>query len=204
MRQVKDDAQQTAHDIKEETKQKARELTASAKQQVGEAAREAKHELSEQARRAKAEGREFVNRQKDWAADEASHLGGAVRQAADRLHADGDETLAGYADTAARKIDEVASYLRGRDASHLIDDVERLTRSRPEIVFGGLFIVGLGIARFLKASGARRRQAERATRPQMGYAATGYPSSGYEPYAFDEFRGSSAACPTPSRSPSNM
>ncbi|HEV7279796.1 MAG TPA: hypothetical protein VGN57_06235 [Pirellulaceae bacterium] len=145
-----------------------REVKDAAQQMAGEASRQASHLASDardavasQAAQLQQKGARYVERQKDFLAEEVSHVSAAVRQAAQKLHEEGDDRVASYVDQAASGIEGVGSYLRDRDAGALCDDFESLARRRPEIVYGGLFLAGLGIARFLKAS--RRR-------PQMEYA----------------------------------
>src|SRR6266850_4166916 len=50
-----------------------------------------------------------------------------------------------------------ASYLRGKEPGDFLYDLESYARRSPEVVFGGLFVVGLAAARFLKASRKRPR-----------------------------------------------
>jgi hypothetical protein len=59
--------------------------------------------------------------------------------------------LGGYADTIAHHVNRAAGYLAGKDLDQLIDDTERLARSRPGLFLGGAFILGLAAARFLKS-----------------------------------------------------
>jgi hypothetical protein len=49
-------------------------------------------------------------------------------------------------------------YLREKQPAELLDDLESLARRKPELVFGGLFVVGFAAARFFKTS---RRQSPR-------------------------------------------
>jgi hypothetical protein len=49
-------------------------------------------------------------------------------------------------------------YVREKQPAELLDDLESLASRKPELVFGGLFVVGFAAARFFKAS---RRQSPR-------------------------------------------
>jgi hypothetical protein len=40
----------------------------------------------------------------------------------------------------------------------LLSDASRMARKRPELVFGGLFLAGLGLARVMKSSARERRR----------------------------------------------
>jgi hypothetical protein len=53
---------------------------------------------------------------------------------------------------AADSIDDVARFIGASDVRSLVRNVEQAARRRPELFLGGMFLVGLGISRFLKAS----------------------------------------------------
>jgi hypothetical protein len=53
---------------------------------------------------------------------------------------------------AADRLDDVARFIGDSDVRSLVREVERAARRRPELFLGGMFLVGLGISRFLKAS----------------------------------------------------
>src|SRR5215212_4777428 len=59
-------------------------------------------------------GSQMLSTQKLLAAEELSHLGAAVRRAADKLHDTNSTALGGYVDTAAQKLDEAAQFLEER------------------------------------------------------------------------------------------
>lgn len=172
---IKRDTQQSAQSAKEQ----ARQVKESAQQQTQEALEKGKQQLREQADRAKAEGASLVNKQKERVADEVSTFGSAFRDAAHRFHEEDDQAVAHYAEMAADQMDRLSHVLRDREPGRLLHDVEDMARSRPELVFGGLFVAGLGIARFLKASGSRR---PRYSPPAQAYSpqAQGYSSPAQE------------------------
>jgi hypothetical protein len=62
------------------------------------------------------------------------------------------EAAAKYTDTAAQKIEEVASYFDSRDIRQMTRDLESFARRNPAIFFGAAFGLGLLAARFLKSS----------------------------------------------------
>lgn len=116
-------------------------------------------------------GSEMLAEQKLRAAEELSHLGAAVRRAADKLHDTNSTALATYVDTAAQKLDGAAQFLEEQDLSALAEEVGRFARRNPAWVVGGLFVTGLAIGRFLKAGesnraprGRRSSRAERESR----------------------------------------
>ena len=150
-------ASEAGHEVSDAAKQMASE----ASRQASHLASDARHAVASQAAQMQRKGAEFVARQKDCLVEEVSHVSAAVRQAAQKLHEEGDDRVASYVEQAASGIEGVGNYFRDRDAAALCDDFESLARRRPEIVYGGLFLAGLGIARFLKAS---------RPRPQLEYA----------------------------------
>lgn len=158
-----------------EVKDAAMQAADEARRQASHLASDARQAVASQAAKMQQKGANYVARQKDFVVEEVSHVTAAVRQAAQKLHEEGDDRVASYVEQAASGIEGVGNYLRDRDASALCDDFEMLARRRPEIVYGGLFLAGLGIARFLKAS--RRR-------PQMEYA-TNYGGNGGDAYYDD-------------------
>jgi hypothetical protein len=89
------------------------------------------------------------------AAEELSHLGAAVRRAADKLHDQKSGGLAEYVDTAAEKIDSAATFLEERDLAELAQQVGQVARRNPAVVMGGLFLAGLAVGRFIKAGQAQ-------------------------------------------------
>lgn len=133
------------------------------------AAEEAGEQMRDSAARTAAQAREQVGaaaeRQKDWVSDEIQHVGEAIRSAADHLHTTDDDRVASYADMAAEQLESTAGYLRKRDVGGLVDDMSRLAKRRPELFLGGMFVAGLGISRFLKAS-----QHDDATDPVRSHA----------------------------------
>jgi hypothetical protein len=96
-------------------------------------------------------GQSLLTEQKSRAAEEIQRLGTAVRSAAERLHDDKSESLARYVETAAEGLDGVARYVEEMSFADLTRTVEQLARRRPALLLGGLFLAGLGVARFIKA-----------------------------------------------------
>ncbi|MCA1589949.1 MAG: hypothetical protein LC734_06065 [Acidobacteria bacterium] len=60
--------------------------------------------------------------------------------------------VAGYSDTAARSVQNVASYFEQKDARQMMRDVESFARRNPALFVGAAFGIGLLAARFLKSS----------------------------------------------------
>jgi hypothetical protein len=123
---------------------------------VKEAARQTGEQLKEPAQSAadtlRQQGEGFFQEQKGKAAGELTTLSSAIRGAADRLRSDDESHAARYAEMAADKLEGAARFLGEQDLGSLAREVERAARRRPELFLGGMFLVGLGISRFLKAS----------------------------------------------------
>jgi hypothetical protein len=143
--------------ITERTREQARHVGESARDAAREAGEHVRQAAGDTARRVRDQGVSLAAEQKDRAAEELSHFGKALRCAADTLHEEGDDNIADYAEMAADRIDRATGYLRDSDFGRLVGDAEQATRRRPELVYGGMFIAGLALSRFLKAS-ARNRQ----------------------------------------------
>lgn len=147
----------------------------SAKQDLKESAEHATQEAKERATRAyddvkkgtRQAVRDSANYAKDIAADQKSALvtklneyRDAATAASEKLQSEDDNTAADKIRKVATGLDNVAGYLRDTEPSELYSEAERLARKHPEIAFGALFVAGLGIARFMKASADERRKQE--------------------------------------------
>ena len=107
-------------------------------------------------------GQSVLDDQKARAAAEIQNFGAAVRRAADKLHDQNSEALAHYVDNAAESLQGVARYVEELDVTELAREAQEFARRRPAVVVGGMFLLGLGVARFIKAgqaggSSVRRR-----------------------------------------------
>lgn len=116
---------------------------------VGE---EAVQAAKETAQRMRQRGAEFANEKKGVAADEVAHLGAALHAAANTLRQRNDRYTGDVTEVAAERVDQMARYLRSRDLKGVVGDLEAYARRQPEWFYGGLFAIGLGAGRFLKAS----------------------------------------------------
>jgi len=95
---------------------------------------------------------EIVSEQKQRAAARVERLGSAIGQAARVLRAGRIDKAADYMEAAAGGVEGTARYLRDSDLSVILDDVADLARQYPMAFLGGMFAVGLGVARFVKAA----------------------------------------------------
>ena len=174
-----------AHDVKDSVKNATADAAGKARDAATETARQAKAQAGQLAAQFKEKGATLVDEQKTRAADLIGDCVAATRRAAQKLHDENDHNLAGYADAFAEGLDSTARYLRETDPRRLVDGAADLARRRPEWVLGGMFVAGLAIARFLKASrpegaayGSYRYDAPRPLDPPAGYGG-GYGGGNY-------------------------
>ncbi len=139
------DESTSARSIKEAIKHRAREGAEDLRHSLGSKVSEAREWVSDHGRRA-------AERQKDRLAEEIDHLGHAAASAGQTLKEESDPTLGRYAQTAAQEIASAAEYLRQRDCRQLHEDARQVVRRHPELFLGGLFVMGVAIGRFLRAS----------------------------------------------------
>lgn len=147
--------------VQDEAKRGASHVASQASESASRAAGHAREAVTDASRRMRDQGTSAIAAQKDRAAEELSHVSRAIHRAADTLHEEGDHNIADYAEMAAAKIDDATHYIRDRDLGGLVDDAEAATRSRPELVYGGMFIAGLALSRFLKSSSRNRARGMR-------------------------------------------
>ena len=94
----------------------------------------------------------------------------ALKAASDKLESDHDTVAAKNIRKASSSLERVADFLRDSEPGDLLSDAGRVARRRPELVFGGLFLAGLGLARMMKSS-ARER-------PRDNFSSNGGSSAG--------------------------
>lgn len=125
-------------------------------QDVKQAAQQAGDRMKDKAQETAADlrsaGQDFISDQKSRAANGLNSFSTAIRSAAEKLREEDNSPAARYAEMAADRIEGVARYIGDQDLGSMLSEVERAARRRPELFLGGMFLVGLGISRFLKAS----------------------------------------------------
>lgn len=128
------------------------EVKTAAKDQLVQTGADLKHGAQDALHAAKEAGADFVSDQKSKLAAKIDEFTHAVKAASVSLKEDASNPLAGPAEKASQHLERAANYLRDNRAADFLDDLGSLARRRPEVFFGGLFILGLAAARFLKAS----------------------------------------------------
>jgi glucan phosphorylase len=122
-----------------------------------------KERVSDGAQQAKQQTRERVRQQVDarssQTGEQMTKTGSALRQTAQQLRGDRQETQAKVLDAVAERTERLGRYLSETDGDRLLRDAERVARQRPWVVAGGGAILGFLAARFTKASSSRRYEA---------------------------------------------
>jgi hypothetical protein len=94
-----------------------------------------------------------VDEQKNRAADGLGGIADVIRTASNELRME-NETLASYVDAASDQMRRLADQIREKGVEEMMYDVNQFARRRPALFIGGAFLVGIGIARFLKSTAA--------------------------------------------------
>jgi hypothetical protein len=115
-----------------------------------------RQQVEEAAGLGKQQGQSMLKAQKQRVASELRAYSSAARRAASRLEEESDLHLSRYVSGAAERLDALSRQVEQRDFGEMWDDLESMARRRPEIYFGGMFVAGLAVARFLKASRRKR------------------------------------------------
>jgi hypothetical protein len=152
---IKEGVKQTTQAVKSEIEK----LKGAAREQGSAAVEEIKSTAQSAAREAQEAGLDFLHQQKEVISQRVHQYSGALRAASDRLSSEEGNVLAQPAQKWAEQLERMSTYLRDKEPSEFLDDLETFARRKPEVLFGGLFVLGFAAARFLKASRKRPRRA---------------------------------------------
>jgi hypothetical protein len=94
-----------------------------------------------------------LDEQKNRAADGLGGIADVIKNAGNELGIE-NETIASYVDAASDQMRRFADQIREKGVTEMMDDVNQFARRRPALFIGGAFLVGIGLARFLKSSAA--------------------------------------------------
>jgi gas vesicle protein len=166
VRQQTEQVQAAARDTAEEVRRKSAEMAQEAKDTAKELKDRTVRSAADTAHQAQEKATTYASDQKSRIAAELSNFGEAISCAAEKLREDEDESIARYAELAAEQLRSTSDYLETRSLGELMGDVENFARRRPEIFFGGMLLVGLGMARFLKASSRTQSRERRGQQRQ--------------------------------------
>jgi hypothetical protein len=134
------------------TMEEAKSTKEEAKKIANDASRTAKAEGKRMAAQAKEEARAYVENTKNSAASTIDDVAQATREAAETLRQRHDGAAARYTEAAADEAEDLARYLREHNPMEMLDDLSHAARRHPGAVFGGLFLAGLAVSRFLRSS----------------------------------------------------
>ncbi len=144
------------------------------------------HEAEDQAQEVAGQAGDYVVKlardQKENLANKVDEYRDAAQAAVDKLHDEEHAVAADKIKWAASSLDRLSKYLRDTEPRELLQGANDFARRRPDVVFGGLFMVGLGLARFLKASNEPSRdQQSRQPYPRPALPKNGSPTPSYPP-----------------------
>ena len=138
--------------IVDEARSEMEKLKESARKEGSAAVDQIKSAAQSAVRNAQETGQSFVANQKENLASRFSEYANAMQSMSEKIRGEDDNILTGPAEKAAESLNRISDYLRQKEPAELLEDLESLARRRPELVFGGLFVVGFAAARFFKAS----------------------------------------------------
>jgi hypothetical protein len=166
---TRDVAKQEGQQLAEDTRTQAREVAGTARESVAEVADEAKHQaidLAEDARR----------QLHDQARQQTDHLGGAIQDLGQKLHAlaDGRTEEAGrvgdYTDRVADQVERIGVRVQELGFDGTVDELQHFARRRP-----GAFLLGAAAAGFA-VSRLGRGATDAQEQDQGGHSQTQQPA----------------------------
>lgn len=117
---------------------------------------------------------------KEYVVETMTGVAQALRQTGQHLREEGSQPmLAQYADRGAEQIEHFGGYLRRRDTSQLVTDVEGFARRQPIAFAGGAFALGMLAVRFLRSKSEPQGQ----TAASPGSSSHGSSACGTPPMA---------------------
>jgi hypothetical protein len=140
-----------------------RQTTKEVKQQVKSDLERGKERAQEAARDVTEQGKEKFEEQSDRAAAGVDDFADAVGSAASRLSELEHEGLADYANQLSTFLSDMSDTLRNKNVDDLARDVRDVAQRNPALFLLGSVAVGLGLSRFVKASGKARSPTDSAS-----------------------------------------
>lgn len=111
-----------------------------------------KQHMKDVAADAREKGKSMIDRQKEQVSQTLRHVSEALHKASEKLTEENDPTVANVTETLSERVERFAEYVDGMELSEVVDRVESFARRQPHLFLGGMFLLGLAAARFLKAS----------------------------------------------------
>jgi ElaB/YqjD/DUF883 family membrane-anchored ribosome-binding protein len=162
---VKEAAKQTAQETKDAAMQTAQEIKGDVQAQATEIAGEAKQQAGEMLGQAKEQATNAFTQQREQAVSGLGSLADALRNTAQSMKDSNDGAQAGIArfvDDAAERLSQSADFLRDKDTSQLLHDVQDFAKKQPLAFVGAAFGVGIIAARLLKGAGSGSQAIDQA------------------------------------------
>lgn len=160
MPDMMDQTKGMAQGAKETVKETARQAKDTLRVKAGEM----KSKVGEIGAKVKEQGQDYVDEQKARTADRIEGYSDTVREASERMKREQDPNIAHYTRLMADKLDQAAQYIRNCEVNDLRREAETLARNHPAVFFGGMFVAGLALARFVKASAEHTTDSDRTER----------------------------------------
>jgi hypothetical protein len=130
------------------------------KERLGEGAQQIQEKASDAKARTRERVREQIDARSTQTGEQMTSTAGALRQTAQQLRGEQQEPQAKILDQVADRTERLGRYLTETDGDRLLRDIERIARRRPWVIAGGGAVLGFLVARFTKASSARRYEAD--------------------------------------------
>ncbi|MBV9602903.1 MAG: hypothetical protein JOZ87_39465 [Chloroflexi bacterium] len=138
-----------------------------AQEKVAQVVDQAQGVAGQVAEQAKQQATSQLASQKDRAVDGLVTVAQALRQTGQTLQQQKQETVGGYVEQAAERVESMTNYLRAHDVQELVEDTQNLARRQPALFLTGALALGFIGARFLMSSG-RRAEAQQRSRASYG------------------------------------
>lgn len=131
-----------AENLKDQAVDKTHQVIAQTKEAAGAALGKVKEEAVSQ-----------LSTQKDKAAESLTGITDALHQTTQTFRDKNQNVVADYVDSLAGQVDKFSQYVNNKKVDELAHDVGTFARQNPALFVGSAFLLGLGLARFLKSSG---------------------------------------------------
>ena len=193
-------------------KHQAEDAGEQARQRASDAAEDARAKANEMYEQAQAYVNDLAEEQTGRLTGSIGSIAAAIRAASSKLGEDQMQPADAWVDSLADQVESCKHYIDEQKALDMLGEVRHYAQRYPYVLVGAAFVTGIGIARFIKASGKRHGRPnsgadETGAQESGGYAAGAYPTGDTEPYygspgqAESEFRAAAAGPSTTRQSP---
>lgn len=148
--------------------------TEQTKQQTQQVAQQARQKAGELANQGGAQVKSQLANQKHQAAQRMVPFQTALRETAQQLRKQNQDSVGQYADQAANQVERFSGYLRETDVDQMLSEARSFARRKPALFLGGATVLGFLGARFLKSSSQDGGSAGNGSTATGGTAAGSY------------------------------